>query len=59
MALSAVEASSATLKASPTLQRVAGIEDATARAAACADPATVWAVEVERKVIRILVGSVD
>ena len=45
------------LKASPSLKRVASIVDDAERAAACADPATVWAVEVEQQAIVIQTGA--
>ena len=50
---------SLTLKASPSLQWVAGIVDDTERAAVCADPATVWAVDVESKAIATLADNLD
>ena len=47
------------LKGAPTLRRVGGIVNDAERAAACADPATVWAVEVEQQSIMILTGTLD
>jgi hypothetical protein len=48
-----------TLKASPALQWVAAIADDTDRAAAAADPATLWKVEVQHQAIAALVGKID
>ena len=45
------------LKASQSLQWVAGIVDDAERAAACADPATLWAVDVEQQAIAISAGA--
>ena len=47
------------LKGAPTLRRVAGIVDDAERAAACADPATVWAVDVEQQAIAIRTGTLQ
>ena len=45
------------LKASPSLQWVAGIVDDAERTAACADPTIVWAVDVEQQAIAISAGA--
>ena len=48
-----------TLKALPSLQRVAGIADDAEQVTACADPATVWSAEVECQAIASLDGALE
>ena len=47
------------LKAVPSLQGLAAIADDAERAAVAADPATIWAVEVEHQAIATLAGNLD
>ena len=56
---SVVQYARPTLKALPELQRIAAIVDDAERAAAAADPATVWKIEVEHQAIATLAGDLD
>ena len=55
----ALQDAPAALEAPPPLQRAAGAAGGSERAAVCADPATVWAVEVESQAIATLAGNLN